>query len=64
MRFEAAHNKSVIMTGGITIVKKVLLTNEIQPKMVALYEGDLFRKAQGGHRMHPRRCQRDSSKYN
>jgi len=47
MRFKAAHNSSVIMTGGITIVKKVLPTNEIQPKMVALHEGDLFRKAQG-----------------
>lgn len=47
MRFEAARSESVIMIEGITIVNKVLPTNEIQPKMVALYEGDLFRKAQG-----------------
>ena len=47
MRFEVACSKSVIMTEGISIVNKVLPTNEIQPKMVALHEGDLFRKAQG-----------------
>lgn len=47
MRFEAAHSKSVIMTGGIIIVNKVLPTDEIQPKMVALHEGDLLRKSQG-----------------
>ena len=40
MRFQATHNNSVILTVGITIVKKVLPMNEIQPKMVALHEGD------------------------
>ena len=47
MRFEAARSKSVTMIEGITIVNKVLPTNEIQPKTVALHKGNLFRKAQG-----------------
>jgi len=47
MRFETARSKSVIMIEVITIVNKVLPTNEIKPKMVALHEGDLFRKTQG-----------------
>ena len=47
MRFEAARGKSVIMIEVITIVNKVHRTNEIQPNMVALHGGDLFKKAQG-----------------